>query len=90
MTRCTLFLGLSLDGGLDWLDGGSRAEEPAGDQGYDDLIADTDAIVMGRTSFETVLGFGGDWPYPVPVFVLSRSLGGVPAINGYSYLYRNG
>jgi dihydrofolate reductase len=55
-----------LDGALDWLpaDGG----EP---HGYDEFIATVDAIVMGRKTFETVLGFDA-WPYgPKPVVVLS-------------------
>ena len=54
------------DGGLDWLpaDGG----EP---HGYDEFIATVDAIVMGRKTFEIVLGFD-PWPYgPKPVIVLS-------------------
>ena len=65
------------DGGLDWLSEGAQPDE--GDHGYGDFIAGIDAIVMGRVSFETVLGFGGDWPYELPVFVLSRSLDAVPA-----------
>ncbi len=55
-----------LDGGLDWLppDGG----EP---HGYDEFMASVDALVIGRSTFETVLSFGG-WHYgKKPVFVLS-------------------
>jgi dihydrofolate reductase len=38
---------------------------------------------MGRTTYETVLGFGGDWPYSKPVFVLSTTLTEVPEhLNG--------
>jgi dihydrofolate reductase len=45
------------DGGLDFLDaGGSEAH------GYEEFIATVDTIVMGRKTFETVLGFGV-WPY---------------------------
>ena len=33
---------------------------------------------MGRTTFETVLGFDVDWPYDKPVFVLSTSLTEIP------------
>jgi len=45
------------DGALDWLpqDGG----EP---HGYDEFIASVDTIVIGRKTFETVLGFPA-WPY---------------------------
>ncbi len=71
--KASVFVGVSIDGfiarangGLDWLpaDGG----EP---HGFDQFIASVDALVMGRNTFETVLGFG-TWPYgPKPVFVLS-------------------
>ncbi|MGI1661128.1 dihydrofolate reductase family protein [Palleronia sp. KMU-117] len=73
-----VFIATSLDGfiartddSLDWLmkhDGGGA------DTGYQAFIDSVDGIVMGRTSFQTVLGFGGAWPYPVPVVVMSRSL----------------
>jgi dihydrofolate reductase len=45
------------DGGLDFLDAGGT--EP---HGYDEFIATVDTIVIGRKTFETVLGFG-TWPY---------------------------
>lgn len=60
----SVFVGVSVDGfmarqngDLDWLpaDGG----EP---HGYDEFIATVDVIVIGRKTFETVLGFG-TWPY---------------------------
>ena len=35
-------------------------------------------VVMGRNTFETVRGFGGDWPYSKPVFVLSNSMKSIP------------
>ena len=37
-----------------------------------------DAIIMGRNTYEKVLSFGIDWPYPKPVFVLSTTLNKVP------------
>ncbi|HEY7635561.1 MAG TPA: dihydrofolate reductase family protein [Gemmatimonadales bacterium] len=73
--RATVFIATSLDGfiarldgSLDWLpaDGG----EP---HGYDEFIATVDAIVIGRKTFDTVLGFSS-WPYDKPVVVLSRTL----------------
>ena len=33
---------------------------------------------MGRKTYETVLGFGGQWPYNKPVFVLSNTLSSLP------------
>ena len=56
------------DGSLDWL----MRYEPAQDE-YDAFIAGMDGIVMGRGTYETVLGFG-EWPYAIPAVVLSRSL----------------
>jgi dihydrofolate reductase len=68
----TVFIGASVDGfiarpdgRLDWL--------PTGDQGhgYDEFMATVDALVIGRGTFETVLGFR-EWPYgQKPVVVLS-------------------
>ena len=63
------------DGGLDWLTGLPNPE--GGDFGFAEFLADVDAIVMGRKTFETVLALGV-WPYDKPVFVLSTTLGSVP------------
>lgn len=78
-----VFLGKSIDnyiagknGELDWLDMIPNPDQL--DMGYNDLMDEIDAIVMGRTSFETVLGFDIEWPYKKQVFVLSRSLKTVP------------
>lgn len=57
------------DGGLDWL----TPFQGDGDNGYGDFVADMDAIVMGRGTFEAVLGFG-EWPFALPVIVVSRTL----------------
>ena len=74
-TTCSVFCGLSLDGfiarpdgALDFLDGDGTA--PMGDHGYEAFMASVDALVMGRRTFEVVLGFG-QWPYTKKVFVLS-------------------
>ena len=80
--RASVFVGTSLDGFIarpngefDFLDAGGS--EP---HGYDEFMASVDALVIGRNTFDTVLGFGG-WAYgPKPVFVLSsRPLPPVPA-----------
>jgi dihydrofolate reductase len=64
------------DGSIDWL---HNLESPPGeDYGYAEFMATVDAIVMGRGTFETVLGFGGAWPYPKPVYVLSGMYRDVP------------
>lgn len=61
------------DGNLDWLMQ-AQATAPAGeDFGYAKFMAGIDALVMGRRTFETVLGFD-PWPYPGrAVHVMSRS-----------------
>lgn len=78
-----VFLGKSIDnyiagknGELDWLDMIPNPDQL--DMGYNDLMKDVDAIVMGKTTFETVLGFDIEWPYQKHVFVLSSSLKDIP------------
>ncbi len=44
------------------------------DLGAVDFFDSVDCLLMGRNTYQTVLGFGGDWPYPMPVFVMSSSL----------------
>lgn len=59
------------DGSIDWLPG--LESDPGENYGYDAFLESVDGLVIGRGSFEKVLEFG-DWPYPKPVVVLSRSL----------------
>ena len=49
------------------------------DYGFSEFLDRTDGIIMGRKSFETVLGFN-EWPYAkrVPIFVLSNTLNQLP------------
>lgn len=80
--KTSVFIATSLDGyiarkdgSIDWL---LALENPANDDyGYGDFIKTVDAIVMGRSTFETVLTFP-TWPYDKKVFVLSTSLKRVP------------
>ena len=78
-----VFIATSLDGyiadkngGLDWLHAIPNPEQI--DMGYSAFMAQVDALVMGRVSFETVCSFGIDWPYDKPVFVLSNTLTEIP------------
>jgi dihydrofolate reductase len=80
--NASVFVGASVDGfiarpdgGLDWLPSGGGEEH-----GYEAFIASVDVLVIGRHTYETVLGFGA-WPYgEKPVFVLStRGLPPAPA-----------
>ena len=67
--RVKLFIAVTLDGfiaredgSLDWL-----FELPNPDQtdhGFTKFIADMDTIVMGRKTYEEILGFGVEWPHP--------------------------
>lgn len=79
--KTSIFVGTSLDGfiarpngALDFLHTGGN--EP---HGYEEFMATVDALVIGRHTFDTVLGFGG-WAYGAKkVFVLStRPLPQVP------------
>lgn len=62
------------DGTLDWL---LSRDAPEEDHGYAAFIAGMDCILMGRGTYEAVLGFP-DWPYGLPVLVLSKTLAGQP------------
>lgn len=62
--RCSVFIATSADGyiarpngAIDWLD---RVQGP--DYGYAAFFASVDTLVMGRATYDTMLGFG-DWPY---------------------------
>lgn len=76
--RCAAFIATSLDGciarpdgDLDWLphDDGSGDGD---DHGYAAFVAGMDVLVMGRSTYDTVLGFGVGWPYELPVVVLTN------------------
>lgn len=80
----SVFIGASLDGyiadkngGLEWLDSIPNPEN--NDLGYFPFMKNIDALVMGRTTFETVCAFDVEWPYTKPVFVLSTTLDEIPS-----------
>lgn len=82
-TSNRVFIATSLDGyiadskgGIDFLD--TFPEINQIDSGYEKFMSGIDALVMGRTTFETVCGFDIDWPYQKPVFVLSTTLTEIP------------
>lgn len=81
--RNSVFIATSLDGfiadksgGIGWLHATPNPDNI--DMGYGEFTARIDALVMGRTTFETVCGFDMDWPYKKPVFVLSNTLREIP------------
>jgi dihydrofolate reductase len=62
------------DGDVEWLQRPEYSVEAMKGLSYEQFITDIDAVVMGRNTFEKVLGFG-EWAYDIPVVVLtSRSL----------------
>jgi dihydrofolate reductase len=78
-----VFIATSLDGyiadrngGIEWLH--SIPNPDNNDMGYAEFNNRIDALVMGRTTFETVIGFDVPWPYNKPVFVLSNKLKEIP------------
>jgi dihydrofolate reductase len=82
-TNNKVFIATSLDGyiadkegNIDWLHETPNPEH--NDMGYANFMQTIDALVMGRTTFETVCAFDMEWPYEKPVFVLSNSLTEVP------------
>ncbi|MEU3504594.1 dihydrofolate reductase family protein [Streptomyces hundungensis] len=64
----TVFIGTSLDGfiarpddDIEWLT--SRGEQ-AGEMGFSAFLDSVDAVIMGRNTYEKVVGFGTEsWPY---------------------------
>jgi len=77
MTTGHVFIATSLDGfiaradgDVDWL---SKYVVEGEDTGYDAMIASIDGLVMGSGTYQKVLTFG-EWPYPKPVVVVSRSI----------------
>ena len=81
MTSANVYIGTSLDGfiartdgGIDWL---MKFADADAIESYNEFMADIDVIVIGRGTFETVLGFPS-WPYDKPVFVLSSSVKKLP------------
>jgi dihydrofolate reductase len=71
--RTTAFVGTSVDGFIARTDGRFDFLPPGGGEphGYDEFMASVDALVIGRNTYETVLGLE-QWPYAAkPVFVLS-------------------
>lgn len=73
-----VFIGVSVDGfiarpdgDLKWLTERDLAFE---ETGYEEFMAGIDALIIGRTTYETVLAMD-EWVYTKPVFVLSTTLG---------------
>jgi dihydrofolate reductase len=79
--KVSVFVGTSLDGFIARTDGALDFLPPGGgaSHGYEEFLASVDAAVMGRRTYDALVGFD-EWPYgKKPVFVLShRPLDAVP------------
>ncbi len=62
--KVSVFVGTSVDGFIARLNGAFDFLPAGGGEphGYDEFMASVDALVIGRNTFETVLGLG-EWPY---------------------------
>lgn len=78
MTDVILYIASSFDGYIDRGDGNiewlSRVDSESRDYGYQSFYDSVDALIMGRKTYQQVLGFG-KWPYSgKPCYVISRNL----------------
>jgi dihydrofolate reductase len=75
MSKVTLFIATTLDGKiarqngeLDWLM--NRPNPNQLDFGYYEFLGTVGAIVLGKTTYKEILGFGIEWPYTgIPAYV---------------------
>ena len=79
MIKTVLFIAASLDayiakpdGNLDWLTSFPVPSED--DYGYSKLLSNTETIIMGRKTYEEVIGFGIEWQYNgIETYVVSSN-----------------
>jgi dihydrofolate reductase len=94
MSKIHLFIATSLDGfiarengSLDWLVNIPNPSQT--DHGYNEMIENTDVIVMGRKTYDEVLGFGIDWPYEnCKTFVVTGKQDFIPS-TGNTFILNN-
>lgn len=78
--QCSAFMALSLDGfiadehgAIDWLNDHPAPDNPEEDYGFAAFISEVDGMIMGRSTFDQVMGFN-IWIYgDLPVTVLTHS-----------------
>jgi dihydrofolate reductase len=76
MPKIRLYIATSLDGFIAEPDGGVGWLFTDGDYGYTAFFDSIEALIMGRRTYEQVLGFG-EWPYgEKPTYVFTRSAPG--------------
>ena len=92
MKEIRLFIATSLDGfiaredgSLDWLVNIPNPSQT--DHGYNEMIENTDVIVMGRKTYDEILGFGIEWPYGnCKTFVVTRKQDFIPSTSNTFFL----
>lgn len=69
MAQLVLYIASSIDGyiaasdgNLDWLTS-TPAPSNGGDYGYSDVLNSIGTILMGRSTYQSILQFGIEWPY---------------------------
>lgn len=65
------------EGKVEWLDSVPVPEDEG--FGFSDFMSNIDAVVMGRVTFETLIGFGVGWHYGVPGIILSSTMISAPS-----------
>ena len=75
----SVFVGMSLDGFIARPDGrfDFLTSAEGGPHGYEEFMATVDALLIGRGTYEVVLGMGGWFYGKKPVFVLSSKPNGL-------------
>ncbi len=84
MSNLILYIASSLDGyiarpdgSIDWLT--SLPNPSSEDYGYTALLARISTIVMGRKTYDDIIGFGVEWPYPgLTTYVVSSNQSWMP------------
>jgi dihydrofolate reductase len=79
MRKLSLYIATSIDGFIarsdgrvDWLDAVPNPNQL--DYGYEAFLESVDTTLMGNTTYQTILGFGGKFPYQDKTnYVFSRS-----------------
>ena len=68
MIKTVLYIATSLDGfiarpdgNIDWLT--STPSQQTGDYGYAEFLNSIGTTIMGRKTYNEIIGFGVDWPY---------------------------
>ena len=79
MGKLVLYIAASLDGyiarpdgAIDWLEQLPNPNQI--DHGYQSFLDGIGALIMGRKTYDIILGMGIDWPYPgLPCMVVSQN-----------------